>query len=153
MISLTEGVGFVKRFFEKRSGFLQKSTISFPYRDKQRDRPRDYCRQCGQEQYREDPPLRAGLCRRCRERERNREEEGMTLEEMAVEYRTQAQRLRERIRALEQAGRGAGSEEERVRLRSRSESLEPIWREARDLAVLLEHYYERGYRRNDRYTI
>ena len=26
-------------------------------------------------------------------------------------------------------------------------------REARDLAVLLEHYYERGYRRNDRYTI
>ena len=61
----------------------------------------------------------------------------MTLEEMAVEYRSQAARVRERIRALEQAGRGAGSEEERVRLRIRSESLEPIWREARDLAVLL----------------
>lgn len=132
---------------------MQKSTISFPYRDRQWDQPRDYCRRCGQEQYREDPPLWAGLCRRCRERERKREEDGMTLEEMAVEYRTQAQRLRQRMRELEQAGRGAGSEEERVRLRSRSESLEPIWREARDLAVLLEHYYERGYRRNDRYTI
>ena len=153
MISLTEESGFVKGFLKKRSIFLERSTIVFPFRDKQRDWPRDFCCLCGQEQYAQDPPLAAGLCWQCREGERKREEDGMTLEEMAVEYRSQAARVRERIRALEQAGRGAGSEEERVRLRIRSESLEPIWREARDLAVLLEHYYERGYRRNDRYTI
>ena len=32
----------------------------------------------------------------------------------------------------------------------RIQTLQTIWRETRDLAVLLEHYYERGYRRNAR---
>lgn len=35
----------------------------------------------------------------------------------------------------------------------RIQTLQTIWRETRDLAVLLEHYYERGYRRNARYTL
>lgn len=77
----------------------------------------------------------------------------MTLQEMSVTYRTQAQRLRERIRTLEAAGRQAENRTERERLLGRALALTPIWRETRDLAVLLERYYERGYRRNDRYTL
>ena len=38
-------------------------------------------------------------------------------------------------------------------LDSRIQQLRAMWREARDLAVLCEHYYERGYRRNARYTL
>lgn len=77
----------------------------------------------------------------------------MTLQEMSTTYRAQAQRLRERIRSLEAAGRQAESKTERERLNGRALALTPIWRETRDLAVLLENYYERGYRRNDRYTL
>ena len=53
---------------------MERSTIVFPFRDKQRDWPRDFCCQCGQEQYAQDPPLAAGLCWQCREGERKREE-------------------------------------------------------------------------------
>ncbi len=153
MISLTEGRGFVKRFFQKRSVFLAQILDCYPFRDKQAERPSYVCLGCGQEQYSYDPPGMGGVCRRCRRRERKREEDAMTLQEMSATYRAQAQRLRERIRALEAAGRQAQSRTERERLNGRALALTPIWREARDLAVLLEHYYERGYRRNDRYTL
>lgn len=125
----------------------------YPYRDKQRETPRFFCLRCGQEQYAYDPPGTGGICRRCRRQERKREEDAMTLQEMSAAYRAQAQRLRERIRALEAAGRQAESGTEREQLNGRALALTPIWRETRDLAVLLEHYYERGYRRNDRYTL
>lgn len=77
----------------------------------------------------------------------------MTIAEMALEYRAQAQRLKDRLRELDQDARTAADESARARLRQRRGTLEPIWRETRDLAVLLEHYYERGYRRNERYTV
>lgn len=125
----------------------------YPYRDRQREIPRAVCVRCGQEQYAWDPPGTGGVCPRCRRQEREREEHTMTLQEMSVTYRTQAQRLRERIRALEAAGRQAENRTERERLLGRALALTPIWRETRDLAVLLERYYERGYRRNDRYTL
>lgn len=123
----------------------------YPYRDRQRERAWWVCPRCGGEQYREDPE--GPVCRRCRKEMRKREENAMTIEEMAVEYRAQAQRLRERLRELDQGARSAGSKSERDRLYLRRRTLEPIWRETRDLAVLLEHYYERGYRRNERYTL
>ena len=44
-------------------------------------------------------------------------------------------------------------EEERCRMAERIHMLTAMWREARDLAVLTERYYERGYRRNARYTL
>ena len=77
----------------------------------------------------------------------------MTMQEMAVEYRAQARALRERIKELEAAlalAQGPGEED---RLRRRIWELTPLWREARDQAVLLERYYERGYRRNGKYTL
>ena len=36
---------------------------------------------------------------------------------------------------------------------ARIRMLTAMWREARDLAVLCERYYDRGYRRNGKYTI
>ena len=38
-------------------------------------------------------------------------------------------------------------------LDDRIRMLTAMWREARDLAVLTDRYYERGYRRNVRYTL
>ena len=54
----------------------------------------------------------------------------MTLQELSVEYRAHARALDFRICQLS-----------------------TMFREARELAVLTERYYERGYRRNVKYTI
>ncbi len=127
--------------------------LTYPFRDKQRDGPRFVCLNCGQEQYTYDPLPEAGLCLSCRQRARKREEDAMTLQEMSVEYRAQAQVLRGRIKELQEARRGAQDPAEQEKLQVRIWALDPLWREARDQAVLLERYYERGYRRNARYTL
>ena len=121
----------------------------YPFRDKQRDPPRTFCPVCGSEQYDYDR-LEQGLCLTCA---RRRKEENLTLQEMSVEYRAQANVLQERIRSLEEARSQAKTQGERAQLSSRIWDLQVIWRETRDLAVLLERYYERGYRRNARYTL
>ena len=77
----------------------------------------------------------------------------MTLQEMSVEYRAQAQVLRGRIKELEAARRAARDPVEQEKLQVRIWALDTLWREARDQAVLLERYYERGYRRNGKYTL
>lgn len=77
----------------------------------------------------------------------------MTLQEMSEEYRAQALALRGRIKQLKQARGKAEAAWEKESLARRIWTLEVLWREARDQAVLLEHYYERGYRRNARYTL
>lgn len=88
-----------------------------------------------------------------RRRRQKRKAGAMTLKEIGREYRAQAQVLRERIRSLEQARAESEDKRERERLRGRISLLSAIWRETRDQAVLLERYYERGYRRNGRYTL
>ena len=77
----------------------------------------------------------------------------MTLLELSVEYRAQAQALRARIARLEGLMEEAGTEEERLLLCARRRPLRVMWREARDLSVLTAHYYERGYHRSGRYTV
>ena len=77
----------------------------------------------------------------------------MTLLELSVEYRTNADALRERALLLEQRQREEWDEARQVMLADRIKMLRTMWREARDLAVLCERYYERGYRRNVKYTI
>ena len=74
----------------------------------------------------------------------------MTLMALSGQYRASAAALRERALALE--GLRRAGEDSRL-LESRIRLLRTMWREARDLAVLCEHYYERGYRRNGRYTL
>ena len=71
----------------------------------------------------------------------------MTLQEMSHTYRSQHAALRQRIRELTAAGVG---EDTRGRIRIRRLEMA---KENRDLAALLEHYYERGYLKNERYTL
>lgn len=75
----------------------------------------------------------------------------MTLKELAVQYRTQARVLQDRISLLEKEGAKEGGQT--AQLAYRLQCLTEMWREARDIAVLLERYYERGYRRNGRYSL
>ena len=77
----------------------------------------------------------------------------MTLREMSVEYRAQAQALRGRMQELEKAWDQTEDPAERANLEGRIWTLEVLWRETRDQAVLLERYYERGYHRNEKYTL
>jgi hypothetical protein len=77
----------------------------------------------------------------------------MTLQEMSEEYKQQADRVKARMRALAQARRESRDETEQTELAQRIRELTPIWRETREQATLLAHYYERGYRRNGKYTI
>ncbi len=77
----------------------------------------------------------------------------MTLEELSVEYRRQAELLRNRIQELEGMRQQTTDSRRTEELRERIRILTELWREARDLAVLTERYYERGYRRNARYTL
>ncbi len=77
----------------------------------------------------------------------------MKLKEMSVEYRFQAERLRGRIGELTLAREEAAPGADLCQLDDRIRMLTAMWREARDLAVLTDRYYERGYRRNVRYTL
>ena len=124
-----------------------------PLRDRQQDMPRCVCPGCGREQYTDDLPDGQGLCSACRRRADRREENAMTLQEMSVQYRHQEQALRGRIEELRRARARAEEIWQREELSGRILRLESLWREARDLAVLLEHYYDRGYRRNGHYTL
>ena len=77
----------------------------------------------------------------------------MTLLELSAEYRAHAQALDLRLGELRQALEQTRDEGERVLLRERILMLSTMLREARELAVLTQRYYERGYRRNAKYTL
>lgn len=72
----------------------------------------------------------------------------MTLECMAVSYRHSAQLLRERIRELKEAEKTAEAEE-KSKLARRIKDLSTLYRETRETAWLLEHYYDRRRRRDE----
>ena len=77
----------------------------------------------------------------------------MTLLELSVSYRASAAALQERTALLQQQSQQTEDEGERLALTDRIRVLQAMWRETRDLAVLCEHYYDRGYRRNVKYTL
>ena len=74
----------------------------------------------------------------------------MCLLELSRDYHANAVALKARILELEGLRRHEDIPED---LAWRIRTLTAMWREVRDLAVLCERYYERGYRRNDRYTL
>ena len=77
----------------------------------------------------------------------------MTLLEMSAVYADSAAALRLRIAEL-RAAMGALSDPEELRaLRARSAALDPLLREARALAELTAHYYDRSYRKHEKYTL
>ena len=75
----------------------------------------------------------------------------MTLLELSGEYRASAAALREPV-LQEHRLRGADGDGRRL-LEGRIRLLRAMGREARELAVLCERYYERGYCRNGKYTL
>ena len=77
----------------------------------------------------------------------------MTLAELSLEYRAHARALDQRISQLEYSMEQTHSADERCLLQERIRMLSTMLREARELAVLTERYYDRGYRRNAKYTI
>ena len=77
----------------------------------------------------------------------------MTLLELSAEYRASADALRERALTLEHRLKEIWDPADRVMREDRIKLLRTMWRETRDLAVLCERYYDRGYRRNVKYTI
>ena len=77
----------------------------------------------------------------------------MTLLELSVEYRDHARALDFRICQLQAVLERPENEDQRLMLNERIHMLSTMLREARELAVLTERYYERGYRRNAKYTL
>lgn len=91
-----------------------------------------------------------------REPGRTRKEEqeaDMTLLELSKEYRAQSEVLRDRILELQLLWSKSRNEKLRDALAERIRILTVMRREAREIAVICERYYERGYRRNERYTL
>ena len=80
-------------------------------------------------------------------------ESAMTLLELSAEYRAHAQALDGRIGQLRCRMQLVEDDSQRCQLQERIHMLSTMLREARELAVLTERYYDRGYRRNAKYTI
>ncbi len=77
----------------------------------------------------------------------------MTLLEMSVVYRNSAEAIHGRIVELRSLEQVQTDPEEAFRVRRRIDELTPLWREARELAALTAHYYDRSYHRYERYTL
>ena len=77
----------------------------------------------------------------------------MTLLELSAEYRTQAAALKQRIGELEARLEVCREKQQRLELERRLKILNGMYRDARELAALTEHYYDRGYYRNEKYTL
>ena len=77
----------------------------------------------------------------------------MTLLEMSVLYAESADKLRGRIAQLRAVERAETDPETARRLRQRAESLRPLLRETRELAVLTAKYYDRSYHKHEKYTL
>lgn len=77
----------------------------------------------------------------------------MTLLEMSALYADSAFRLRARIAALLLEAKTLADPEAALALRRRAAELDPLLREARELADLTAHYYERSYHKHERYTL
>lgn len=76
----------------------------------------------------------------------------MTLLRMAADYRHSGELIRLRIIALQDAARTADPVEKR-RLELRIRDLGALYRETREIAQVLERYYDRRYHKNERYTL
>lgn len=77
----------------------------------------------------------------------------MTLMHMAASYRQGGELIRLRIIALQDAARKTADPEEKRRYEQRIKDLSTLYREAREVALVLERYYDRRYHCNERYTL
>ena len=77
----------------------------------------------------------------------------MTLREMSTDYQAAAIPLRQRLAQLRRELKNAEDPEEVWHLKRRIAALTPMLTEMNELADLTAHYYERGYYRNEKYTL
>lgn len=77
----------------------------------------------------------------------------MTLQEISPCYEAAAVPLRRRLRQLRQDLAQAEDPEQIWHLKRRIAELTPILTQLNELAELTAHYYDRGYYRNEKYTL
>jgi uncharacterized membrane protein YccC len=77
----------------------------------------------------------------------------MTLQEISLSYEEAATPLRRRLKELRQRLLRAEDPEEIWHLKRRIAELSPILTQMNELAELTAHYYDRGYHRNEKYTL
>lgn len=77
----------------------------------------------------------------------------MTLKELSVCYEEAAVPLRVRLRQLRQALEIATDPDEVWHIKRRIADLTPMLTQMNELAELTAHYYDRGYYRNEKYTL
>ena len=77
----------------------------------------------------------------------------MTLQELSRCYEEAAVPLRVRLRELRGALTAATDPEEIWHLKRRIAELTPMLTQMNELAELTAHYYDRGYYRNEKYTV
>ncbi len=77
----------------------------------------------------------------------------MTLQELSRCYEEAAVPLRARLRQLRQQLSKETDPQKIFRLKRRIRELTPMLSEMNELADLTAHYYDRGYYRNEKYTL
>ena len=77
----------------------------------------------------------------------------MTLREMSETYEASAVLLRARLKELRKMETQTTDREERWHIRRRIAELTPMLTQMNELAELTARYYERGYYRNEKYTL
>lgn len=77
----------------------------------------------------------------------------MTMQELSRSYELSALLLQNRLRYLRKALAASRDPEEIWRLKRRIRELTPILTQMNELADLTAHYYDRGYWRNEKYTV
>lgn len=77
----------------------------------------------------------------------------MSLENLSRSYKESAKLLRDRLTLLRAMARQTQDPEEKYALNHRINTLAPILTEMNDLEELTRRYYERGYWRNEKYTL
>ncbi len=77
----------------------------------------------------------------------------MTLAQISKNYETAADLLRLQLRQLRRELKNAHDPEEIWHIQRRISELTPILTQVNELAELTAHYYDRGYWRNEKYTV
>ena len=77
----------------------------------------------------------------------------MTLSELSPLYAESARLLQQRLKELRSRLPEAETSEEYWQLKRRISELSPMLTQMNDLAELTAHYYDKGYWRNEKYTL
>ena len=77
----------------------------------------------------------------------------MTLVELSLAYEESAHLLQQRMKELRSSIQKTDDAEEKWHLQRRLAELTPLLTQMNELAELTAHYYDRGFWRNEKYTV